>query len=137
MNIRNCRKCGRIFNYVVGPHLCSSCREALEVDFQRVKAYIGENKGATINRVAEECQVDVSQIHQWLREERLELSDSTGIVLLCEKCDAPILCGRYCDKCKREIAMGLNNVIRSNQKTEPVADTKTIRDGDKMRYLNK
>ena len=30
MNVKNCRKCRRIFNYVMGPILCPNCREAEE-----------------------------------------------------------------------------------------------------------
>ena len=30
MNVRNCRKCGAIFNYVMGPIMCPACRDALE-----------------------------------------------------------------------------------------------------------
>lgn len=136
MNVRNCRKCGRIFNYVVGPHLCQSCRESLEADFQRVKEYVREHRGATITQVAEECDVDVSQIHQWLREERLELAEGSGIVLQCESCGAAIMSGRYCDQCRRNLTMGFKEVVRSSKPEEP-APTKPVRDGDKMRYLNK
>lgn len=137
MNVRNCRKCGRIFNYVVGPHLCPVCREAMEADFQRVKEYIRENRGATISQVSEECNVEVSQIHQWLKEERLELTEGSGITLQCETCGAAIMSGRYCDKCRRELTMGLNSVVKSAQRAGASDNGKAARDGDKMRYLNK
>lgn len=135
MNVRNCRKCGRIFNYVMGPHICPACRESMEEDFQRVKAYITDNKGATITQVAEDCEVEISQIQQWLREERLSLSEGSGILLQCESCGAAITCGRYCDECRRKLATGLKDSIRTEQK-EPVPE-KRQRDSDKMRFLNK
>lgn len=135
MNVRNCRKCGRIFNYVTGPHICPACREAMEEDFQRVKAYIRENKGATITQVAEDCEVEISQIQQWLREERLSLSEESGILLQCESCGAPITSGRYCDACKHKLASDLSHAVRPQQKApEP---EKRKRDSDKMRFLNK
>ncbi|MED9903141.1 MAG: flagellar protein [Lachnospiraceae bacterium] len=136
MNVRNCRKCGRIFNYVVGPFLCPACREALEADFQRVKEYVREHRGATISQVSEACEVEISQIHQWLREERLELTEDSGIVLQCESCGAAIMCGRYCDKCRREIAMGFKKAVHASQKEVPQPALKRDRDGDKMRFLN-
>ncbi len=40
MNVRNCRKCGNLFNYVSGPPICMACREKLEEKFQEVKKYI-------------------------------------------------------------------------------------------------
>lgn len=135
MNVRNCRKCGRIFNYVAGPFICPSCKDALEQDFQRVKTYVGEHRGATINEVSEVCEVEVAQIHQWLREERLELAEGSGITLACEICGGAIMSGRYCDKCRRDLTMGLKDVVRSAKKEEPEVK-KAIRDGDKMRFLN-
>ena len=82
MNVRNCRKCGRIFNYVSGPPICMQCKEELEEKFQEVKKYIYDNKHASIPQVAEACDVSPNQIQQWLREERLELSAESGVTLI-------------------------------------------------------
>ena len=100
MNVRNCRKCGNLFNYVSGPPICMACREKLEEKFQEVKKYIQDNGHAGIQQVAEACDVSTNQIHQWLREERLELSAESGVTLSCENCGAAILSGRFCQKCK-------------------------------------
>ena len=75
MNVRNCRKCGRIFNYVLGPIMCPKCREDQEAKFQEVKKYVQEHHGADIIEVSEECDVDPGQIRQWIREERLQFAD--------------------------------------------------------------
>ena len=112
--------------------MCPSCREALEADFQRVKEYIRAHAGATITEVAEECDVEPAQIHQWLREERLE------IALQCESCGAPIKTGKYCEKCKRELAYGLSGAIKTTpasaqEKNSPLNN----RESGRMRYLNK
>lgn len=55
MNVRNCRKCGRVFNYVVGPVICQQCKEELEKKFQEVKNYVRENPGANIMEASEAC----------------------------------------------------------------------------------
>ena len=75
MNVRNCRKCGNLFNYMVGPILCPACREALEEKFKEVKSYIVKNPGVGIQQTSRECEVEVSQIQQWIREERLAFSE--------------------------------------------------------------
>ena len=64
MNVRNCRKCGNLFNYVSGPPICMACREAMEEKFQEVKAYIRDNAHASIPQVSEACDVSTNQIHQ-------------------------------------------------------------------------
>lgn len=135
MNVRNCRKCGRLYNYIPGPPICPACREALEKKFQEVKDYIRDNKMASIPQVAEACDVSTSQIQQWLREERLELAEGSGIALACENCGGPIVTGRFCEKCKSSMANEFGNSIRQPEmpKPEPKKDT---RDNPKMRFLN-
>lgn len=136
MNIRNCKMCGRIFNYVAGPVLCPGCKDSLEAKFQEVKEYVREHKGAGIAEVAEACDVEAAQIRQWLREERLEVTEDSAIFLSCESCGAPIRCGRFCEKCKMEVTKGFKDVVRANRaavETTPAPKRKD--DPAKMRFL--
>lgn len=134
MDVRTCRSCKRIFNYLSGPNLCPSCREKLEDKFQEVKAYIEEHRGASMQQVSEECDVETGQIRQWLREERLELMEGSAIMLSCESCGAPIRSGKFCDKCRAALANNFQNIARGNK---PVDNTlyKKNRDSAKMRFL--
>lgn len=134
MNIRNCRSCGRIFNYVAGPIMCPSCREGLEKKFQEVKEYIREHPGVTIPEVSEVCDVEPSTIRQWLREERLELSESSPIYLNCESCGALIRCGKYCEKCKLDTTRGFKDILNQNKPKAP-EPVKPESGPSKMRYL--
>ena len=113
MNARNCRRCGKIFNYVVGMPICPACKEAMEVKFQEVKEYVREHKGVGIREVAEACDVDPQQIRQWLRDDRLEMTEDSAIMLNCEGCGTPIRSGRFCDKCKAQMLSGLQQVSNS------------------------
>lgn len=136
MDVRNCRKCGRLFNYVMGPFICPRCRDEMESKFQEVKAYIREHPGVGIQEVSEECDVDKSQIYQWLREERLELAEGSMITLNCEGCGRPIKSGKYCEQCKRELTMGFKQAIARPKAAEPVKPV--IKDNSsKMRYLER
>ncbi|MDE7282639.1 MAG: flagellar protein [Lachnospiraceae bacterium] len=135
MNVRNCRKCGKIFNYVSGPPICMQCREALEEKFQEVKKYIQEHKHSTIPEVADACDVSTNQIQQWLRDERLEIAEGSGFVLFCENCETPILSGRFCDKCKNSMANQLSNSIKKPEAPKP-APKKDTKENPKMRFLN-
>lgn len=139
MNVRNCRSCGRIFNYVLGPIVCPACRDELEAKFHEVKEYIREHRGVGIQQVSEACDVSTNQIHQWLREERLELVEGSSISLGCEKCGVSISSGRFCEKCKKEMTSGFNDVLRSAKGAEPQEKVKSTRDLDnpKMRYLER
>ena len=136
MDVRNCRKCGRIFNYVAGMPICQSCREKMEQKFQEVKTYIRDHRGAGIQEVSENCEVETSQIHQWIREERLVLSDDSPIGINCESCGTIIKTGRFCDKCKAEMTNSFKNSIRQ-PKTPVQTAPKDNRDNPRMRYLDR
>lgn len=136
MDVRNCRKCGRLFNYVGGPFICPKCKEDLEKKFQEVKLYIREHPGAGIKEVADECEIETNPIYQWLREERLELAEGSMISLSCENCGTSIKSGKYCEKCKRELMVGLNQAIARPK--EEFTPQRTVKDsGSRMRFLER
>ena len=132
MDVRTCKKCKRLFNYLSGPTICPSCRD--EAKFQEVKQYIEEHRGSTMHEVAEACEVEVQQIRQWLREERLELTEGSAPFLTCESCGTPIRSGRFCDKCRNAMTNNLQSIIKSNKPTEPTLYKKD-KENPKMRFL--
>lgn len=135
MNVRNCKKCGRLFNYVSGMPICPSCREAVEKKFQEVKDYIRENKNAGITEVAEACEVEVRQIKQWVREERLEFSADSPVGIDCELCGTMIRSGRFCDKCKSGMINELDKAI-DKPKVKVENKKKDQKENPKMRFLS-
>ena len=136
MEVTNCRKCKRLFNYISGQRICPACREELESKFQEVKKYLFDNRNATIAQVVENCDVDEHQIRQWIREERLEFSSGIDASIVCENCGTLIKSGRYCDKCKASMVNDLNSVGRKT--IEPAApQVKKTTHENKMRFLNR
>lgn len=135
MDVRNCKKCGKLFNYVSGPMICQHCKEELEEKFQEVKKYVSEHPGCGIPEVTEECDVTSNQIRQWLREERLEFSANTQVGLTCENCGAPVRCGRFCAKCKNNMANNLQGMYKKKKTiVERKPDTK---DNPRMHFLDR
>ncbi len=108
MNLKNCKKCGKMFNYIAGMPICPQCRENAEAQFQVVKKFVQENKQASIPEIVENCNVETKQIQQWIREERLFFADDSPVKINCEICGTQISTGRFCDKCKKETMNGLN-----------------------------
>lgn len=134
MDIRNCRKCGRIFQYSgSGPVICENCRKAAEAEFQKVSDYIRDNPGASITQVAEDNEVSVQQIQQWVREERLEFSKDSGVTFQCEKCGAPIRTGRFCANCKASMANELGEAYPKPKAA--LAQPKKRSERDAMRFM--
>lgn len=133
MEVRNCKGCGRLFNYMQGPPLCPACIRDLENKFQEVKDYLRENPKAQMNQIAEDNEVSIKQIKQWVREERLTFTEESQITLDCENCGAPILTGRFCDKCRAALQNEFSGAINRPARIEP---QKKTREKDRMRFLD-
>lgn len=138
MDVRTCRRCRKLFNYVAGQPICPVCREELENLFQNVKKYLADNRNASINDVAEACEVDAQQIRQWVREERLQFSSDSAVGINCESCGTMIRSGRFCDNCKVKMTNGLNKAfgITPGATKNSGATGGSTKGSPKMRYLD-
>lgn len=132
MEIRNCRQCGKLYNYIGGPYrnLCPSCVDKAEEKFQDVKKYIQDNPRADIRVVAEANDISVKQIEKWIREERLSFSDDSDIGIGCERCGKIIKMGRFCKECADQLGNTLTNMYR-----QEVQRAKKSGGDSKMRFL--
>lgn len=136
MNVRSCKICKRLFNYIGGLCLCPVCRDEAEGRFATVKEYVYDHPGASIQEVSEKCEVGVEQIRHWLREERLELSKDSSIFLECRSCGKSIQSGVYCDQCKINLHKGFQSVLTSNT-PQKESNYSSLDKDNKMRYLTK
>lgn len=118
MEIKNCKLCGRIYNYVLGPNLCPACKKKQDDKFHEVKQFIYDNPGVGVGTVAEEMDVSVAQIRQWVREERLQFAEGSVTDITCESCGQPINTGRYCARCKEHMVKELGNAYHHDAKDE-------------------
>lgn len=134
MEVRNCKGCGRLFNYLGGRPICPSCAKKLEEKFLDVKKYIYEHRNATIDEIATQNEVSVGQIHQWIREERLSFTDDSPVKLSCENCGALINTGRFCGKCKSNLSSSMMNAVK-REEPKPMKKEQANTSA-KMRFLD-
>ncbi|MCT4596756.1 MAG: flagellar protein [Vallitalea sp.] len=134
MDIRNCVKCGKIYNYINGIPMCPTCKSHLEDQFQVTKKYIRDNPSATIVQISEECEVPIKLIHQWIREERLIFSKDSQIGIECEICGSSIRTGRFCDVCKHDLHNNLDDALKKQTFVEELSKR---REENKMWYLDR
>ena len=78
MNIKNCPKCGKLFSPVGGSLICKDCIRAEEQEFEKVRDYLRENRGADINVVSEKTGVSTKKILRYLKEGRLQSTGRMG-----------------------------------------------------------
>ena len=106
MNVpRICEKCGKANPEYrgVGEYKCSECGFIMYDDFGVVRNYLEVHKGATQSEVHHATGVPMDTIRQFLREERLEITEGSGVMMACEICRAPIRSGRYCAECAKAV----------------------------------
>lgn len=133
MEVKNCRGCGRLFNYIGGGYLlCPACMDELDKKFTTVKEYIRENPKASLTQISEDNDVSIVQIERWVREERLVFADDSPIGIECESCGITIKSGRFCPKCKDAMQKGLGSLYKQ---PEPVV-RRAERDKARMRFLD-
>ena len=107
-----CKKCRKLFNQISSKHvLCPKCEDELNDKYKQVKDYLWKNRSAPLNQIAEDCDVSVGQLKRWVKEEKLELSKESGMVLHCESCGKEIRIGRFCPKCKKEVSDALTEEV--------------------------
>lgn len=123
MEVRNCRMCKRLFNYLGGKNICPACKDELEKKYLAVREYIRINPANTLQQIADDNEIDVQQVRDWIKEGRLELSKASPISLTCEKCGATILKGRFCDACNQKMANDLNQLAAAGSKEKMPASS--------------
>ncbi len=134
--VRNCKRCGAVFYYLGGVPLCQACKDKDEEDFKRVKEYLYENPGATLSEVATALDLSVEKIKFFLKEGRLEITNTGGNVFLeCEVCGKAIRTGRYCDECSKEIEKKLR--VAADSISSELARDREKREQVFLRYLKK
>ncbi len=126
MEVKVCKNCKKLFQYIYGPELCPECLKELswerteaedkpagflsgmkpplkddEAKFEQVKSYIIAHPKATIVQIAEDNDIMPVKLLEWVRDDRLEFSeDSKDAWFECEICKAKIKSGRLCNRCK-------------------------------------
>ena len=133
MDVRNCKTCNKVFNYLGGPPICPDCQKKLDDKFDEVKKYVYDHPRCGMQEVATEMDVSVAQIRKWLKEERLTFAEDSEIALNCEKCGKRILTGRFCKECKNTMTNEFSSLYK---KAEPVRKEPKRSSDNRMRFLD-
>ena len=134
MEVKVCKNCKSLFQYITGTQICPKCKKLEEEMFQSVKEYLRQNPGESMNIVSEETKVSVSLIEKFLRQGRLEVSPDSQIALTCEMCGRKITTGRFCSGCKGELKQELSQVRKEIIGAKKEEENK--QDTAKMRFLH-
>jgi len=118
MNVRQCRRCDKLFQYQGNPN-CPNCVRALDDIFVKVRDILYSTPHIEIEELCEQTGATRENIVAWLREGRL-LADPKGPKLLnCESCGQPIHTGRFCGTCAQTVSNQLRDSAQMLSPKEP------------------
>lgn len=138
MDIRNCRRCKKLFQYITGRVICPACKEEEEKEFKRVKDYLYDHPKASMAEVSQATDVAIATIKHYLREGRLIITPDSPMGIECEKCGASIKTGRFCERCAFELERDVRLASDSLKGPErSLTFEKTDPKKTRMHYLNK
>ena len=121
-----CRECGKTFEYTWGAVNCLDCQRRIGRVFKDVKNYLWEHPGTTSAEICEMFGISRHVVMEWLRDDKIQMSEDSEIILTCEKCGAQILSGHYCAKCQKEVdGTAVHGIYKGTE------------DNPQMRYLDK
>ncbi|SHK14294.1 flagellar operon protein TIGR03826 [Anaerobranca californiensis DSM 14826] len=117
MDIRNCPKCGKLFQRL-RRDICPTCAQQEDKEYEIVRDYIYDNPKSDVQTVSEETGVPVETILKFLRENRL-INVSEALVLDCENCGAPISSGRFCKECGEKLEKEFSSLTKKEKEDTP------------------
>jgi predicted amidophosphoribosyltransferase len=122
MDIKTCKFCRKKFQGYTA--LCPTCAEQLDDKYLIVRNYLDRNSASNISRIAEETEVDEKSLLYLMREGRLAIKSEGSAMFSCLGCGAPILSGKYCDKCKANLMKNLETTRVAMEKSAAPAPEK-------------
>lgn len=135
--IKNCRKCKKIFMYATGSQICDVCKKAEEEEFDRVRIFLRDFPGASIQEVSESTEVSTQLIYKFLKDGRIEVSESSAIALQCENCGVRVTSGRFCLGCSKKLA---NEMMSTGRNLKDSLDKKNEKHSEEkdigLRYMH-
>ncbi|MBQ3451676.1 MAG: hypothetical protein IJL12_07435 [Selenomonadaceae bacterium] len=119
LNIRNCARCKKIFIPVSGEKICADCRAAdLELE-ERVKNYVRDHPGITVNQLIEGSGAPRNLVWRMIQQGQFENSGLKGAEYPCANCGKIITRGTYCSDCMGKLkqnAQKFANAMNSKRK---------------------
>ena len=71
--IKNCKKCGRMFASIDGADLCKECGFEEEELFRKVREYLYDNPGTSIYSLSSIFNVNIRRIRRLVSEGKFEV----------------------------------------------------------------
>ncbi|MBQ6005677.1 MAG: hypothetical protein IJL14_05445 [Selenomonadaceae bacterium] len=124
LNIRNCARCKKIFVPVGKEKICADCRAAdLELE-ERVKSYVRDNPGITVNQLIEGSGAPAKLVWRMIQQGQFENSGLKNASYPCANCGKLITRDTYCSECLDKLKMNAQKFAQALNSKKRAADKK-------------
>lgn len=83
----------------------------MDKEFLVVKDYVYDHPDANVIKVSVETGIPVKRVLSMLREGRLSIADTNGM-MTCMECGKQIASGKYCSDCLSKIEKELKDIVK-------------------------
>jgi len=130
LNIRNCVRCNKIFAPTSGEKICPDCRAAEMEMEEKVKAYVRDHRGVTVNQVIEGSGAPAKLVWRMIQQGLFESDGLIDAEYPCSICGKMISSGLYCSDCAGKLkenaqrfAAALSSKKRNAEKKQTFSDS--------------
>ncbi|GGA43727.1 flagellar protein [Paenibacillus physcomitrellae] len=125
MNLDNCPRCGKLYakNFM---GLCGDCIKEIEIEYDKCKTYLRENKGTHMQQLSDATGVSIKQITKFIREGRISIENNPGMAYPCEICSVTMIReGNMCESCRSRLTKDLSSAAQQLSGETEVQGTMT------------
>ncbi|MBR4642422.1 MAG: hypothetical protein IKO74_06820 [Selenomonadaceae bacterium] len=124
LNIKNCLRCNKIFIPVSGEKICPDCRaEDLALE-ERVKSYVRDHPGITVNQLIEGSGAPRNLVWRMIQQGQFENSGLKDAKYPCSNCGKIITRGTYCSECMEKLKMNAQKFANAMNSKKRAAEKK-------------
>ena len=125
LNIKNCTRCKRIFIPVGTEKICPDCRaEDLALE-ERVKSYVRDHPGITVNELIEGSGVPSKFVWRMIQQGLFENSTLKDAKYPCGRCGTLITRGAYCSECEGKLKANAQKFAQALDSKKRAAEKKS------------
>lgn len=105
--LKNCARCGRVFDSEDSEELCSKCYLEDKKELKKVKDYLNKIPLASVMEVCEKTGVPQAQILRFIKDGNLKIREPLE-GFKCRLCGKSINKGILCNECKTRVEKGFD-----------------------------
>ena len=134
LNIRNCARCKRIFAPASNERICPDCRAEEQEMEDRVKAYVRDHPGITVNQLIDGSGAPAKLVWRLIQQGEFENSGLKDAKYPCGRCGKIITRGVYCSECAGKLKENAQKFAAAMTSKKRAAEKKAQATEDKKTF---